>query len=73
METEMNSTKTKMAQSIQSVRREAQNLEVRYGKIGISAVVAAMRYQGYAEDPTHVSADSQPDRWLKDMVPEIAA
>jgi hypothetical protein len=72
----MNSTKTKTAQSIQStqsVRREAQNLEVRYGKIGISAVVAAMRYQGFAKKPAHVSADRQPDRWLKDMVPEIAA
>jgi hypothetical protein len=69
----MNSTKTKMAQSTESVRREAQNLEVRYGKIGISAVVAAMRYQGYAKNPADVPADRQPDRWLKDMVPEIAA
>ena len=30
---------TKMAQSTQSVRREAHNLEFRYGEIGISAVV----------------------------------
>src|SRR5450631_2051561 len=35
-ETEMKSTK--MAPSTPSIRREAQNLEVRYGKIGISAV-----------------------------------
>jgi hypothetical protein len=69
----MNSTKTKTAQSTQSVRREAQDLEVRYGKIGISAVVAAIRYQGCAKKPAHVSADRQPDRWLRDMVPEIAA
>jgi hypothetical protein len=69
----MNSTKTKTAQTTQSIRREVQNLEVRYGKIGISAVVAAMRYQGYAKKPAHISADHQPDRWLKDMVPEIAA
>jgi hypothetical protein len=69
----MNSTKTKITQSTQSVRREVQNLEVRYGNIGISAVAAAMRYQGYAKKPAHVSADRQPDRWLKDMVPEIAA
>jgi len=67
----MNSTKT--AQTTQSIRREVQNLEVRYGKIGISAVVAAMRYQGYAKKPALVSADRQPDRWLKEMVPEIAA
>jgi hypothetical protein len=72
-ETEMNSTKTKITQSTQSVRREVQNLEVRYGNIGISAVAAAMRYQGYAKKPALVSADRQPDRWLKDMVPEIAA
>ncbi len=67
----MNSTK-KM-QSTQSIRREAQNLEVRYGKIGISAVVAAMRYQSDAKRPAHVSAETQPDRWLQEMVPEIAA
>jgi hypothetical protein len=75
-ETEMKSTKTEMGQSIQSaqsVRREAQNLEVRYGEIGISAVAAAMRYQGEAKQPAPVSTDGQPDRWLQEMVPEIAA
>ena len=64
---------TKMAPSTPSTRREAQNLEVRYGKIGISAVAAAMRYQGDATSPADVSTDGQPDRWLKDMVPEFAA
>ena len=64
---------TKMAQSTQSVSREAPNLEVRYGEIGISAVVAAMRYQGDAKTPVPVSTDRRPDRWLKDMVPEFAA
>jgi hypothetical protein len=64
---------TKVAQSTQSVRREAQNLEVRYGEIGISAVVAAMRYQGDVKSPAHIPADRQPDRWLKDMVPDFAA
>jgi hypothetical protein len=63
----------KMMQSTQSIRREVQNLEVRYGKIGISAVVAAMRYQGGAKDPAHVATQRQPDRWLQEMVPEIAA
>jgi hypothetical protein len=67
----MKSTKT--AQSTQSIRREAQNLDFRYGKIGISAVAAAMRYQGDAKDAAHVPTDRQADRWLKDMVPEIAA
>ena len=64
----MKSTKT--LQSTQSIRREAQNLEVRYCKIGISAVVAAMRYQGAAKRPAH---NATPDRWLREMVPEIAA
>jgi hypothetical protein len=64
---------TKMAPSSPSIRREAQNLEVRYGKIGISAVAAAMRYQGDATTPADASTDGQPDRWLKDMIPEVAA
>jgi hypothetical protein len=67
----MKSTKT--AQTTQSIRRETQNLDVRYGKIGISAVAAAMRYQGDAKDPAHVAKDRRADRWLKDMVPEFAA
>jgi hypothetical protein len=40
---------TKIAQPNQSARREAQDLDVRYGQIGISAVAAAMRYQGDAK------------------------
>jgi hypothetical protein len=67
----MKSTKT--AQSTQSIRRDAQNLDGRYGKIGISAVAAAMRYQGDTKDPARVPTDRQADRWLKDMVPEFAA
>jgi hypothetical protein len=70
-ETEMKSTK--MAPSTQSVRREPQNLEVRYGKIGISAVAAAMRYQGDATTPADASTDRQAHLWLKDMVTEFAA
>jgi len=59
-----------------SSRREAQNLAIRYGEIGISAVAAAMRYQG--EGRKAASATSHPpgraaDRWLEDMLPEAAA
>ena len=62
---------TKMAPSN---RPEAQNLEVRYGQIGISAVAAAMRYQGDAGDRARVaSVRPTTDRWLREMVPEIAA
>jgi hypothetical protein len=64
---------TDMAPSTRSIRGETQNLEVRYGKIGISAVVAAMRYQGDTTIPEDAAAARQPDRWLNDMVPEIAA
>ena len=64
---------TKMALSTRSTRREAQNLEVRYGKIGISAVAAAMRYQGDAGDRARVISVRQADRWLREMVPDIAA
>jgi hypothetical protein len=72
----MKSTKTETRQSVQSprsVRREAQNLEIRYGEIGISAVAAAMRYQGAAKKLATVPTDHQPDRWLQEMVPEVAA
>jgi hypothetical protein len=69
----MESTKTGQSnQSTHSVRRDAQNLEIRYGKIGISAVAAAMRYQGDANSSIRLSAD-QSDRWLMQMVPEVAA
>ena len=60
---------TKMAQPTQSARREAPNLEVRYGEIGISAVVAAVRYQGAAKRPAQIAT---PDRWLQELISEIA-
>jgi hypothetical protein len=63
----------KSSKNMQSTRREAPHLEVRYGEIGISAVAAAMRYQGDTKDPAHVPTDRQADRWLNDMVPEFAA
>jgi hypothetical protein len=66
-------TSPKMTKPTQSLRREAQNLEVRYGEIGISAVAAAMRYQGDVKTPAHVSSERPPDRWLMDAVPEFAA
>ena len=57
-----------------SSRREAQNLAVRYGEIGISAVAAAMRYQGEgraAPVPSRARGRAA-DRWLEDMLPEAA-
>jgi hypothetical protein len=68
----------KMTKTTQSIRREAQNLEIRYGEIGISAVAAAMRYQGDAKipdakTPAHVPTAGERDRWLEDAIPEFAA
>jgi hypothetical protein len=63
-ETEMKSKKP-------FIPREPQNLSVRYGEIGISAVAAAMRYQGN-DNGSREPAGSEPNRWLKDMVPEGA-
>jgi hypothetical protein len=72
----MKSAKT--TKTTQSIRREAQNLEVRYGEIGISAVAAAMRYQGDAKTPAQVTpaqVSSRPrsDQRIKDEAPEFAA
>jgi hypothetical protein len=68
----------KMTKTTPSVRRDAepevrQNLEVQYGEIGISAVAAAMRYQTEVKAPPLVPAESQPDRWLDETVPEFTA
>jgi len=65
----------KSAKSKQSIRREAQNLEVRYGEIGISAVAAAMRFQGDAKTPAQAAGEPkahQPhNQWHEDAVPEL--
>jgi hypothetical protein len=50
---------------------EPQNLSLRYGEIGISAVAAAMRYQG-EDKRSSMAAGSEPSGWLEDMVPESA-
>jgi hypothetical protein len=77
----MNSTKP--ARSIPSKRRGAQDLEVRYGQIGISAVAAAMRYQGDlktdlktktdAKTAASVSSNRQSDQRLQDLLAGFAA
>ena len=55
-----------------SIPREPQNLSLRYGEIGISAVAAAMRYQGEDKSPG-MAAGTEPSRTLGDMVPLEAA
>lgn len=44
-------TATKSANSEQDIRDRDPDLDRRYGKIGISAVAAAMRFQGEARNP----------------------
>jgi hypothetical protein len=75
----------KSANSKRSIRHEAQNLEVRYGEIGISAVAAAMRFQGDRKAAAQAAGEpklhqwsrqwfqQRYDQWHEDSVPEFAA
>lgn len=51
-----------------SPRSETQNLAVRYGEIGISAVAAAMRYQARAR-----LEEAPAQRPLEEVAPEVSA
>ena len=44
----------KATEQKQDSARQYTNLDTRYGKIGISAVAAAVRYQGRIENPKDV-------------------
>jgi hypothetical protein len=47
-------------------RRKAQDLEVRYGEIGIAALAAALRYQSESKSaPAPVAP--RDERWLLEM------
>jgi hypothetical protein len=71
----------KSAKPKRSIRRDDHILEVRYGEIGISAVAAAMRFQGDAKSPARAAGEPKPyqwphlrpDQWHEDAVPEFAA
>ncbi len=43
--------------------REAQNLHERYGKIGISAVAAALPYQSDAKNPAYAPVTPRDWQW----------
>jgi hypothetical protein len=62
----------KASQSAEAAVCEASNLEVRYGKIGISAVVAAMRYRSDARAPEQDS-DVHRSGKRQQKLPEFAA
>ena len=48
--------------------REEPTLDGRYGKIGISAVAAAVRYQSDAKNPAYAPVVPRGDRWLAESV-----
>ena len=50
--------------------RKEPSLDGRYGKIGIPAVAAAVRYQSDAKNPAYAPAPVVPrgDRWLADSM-----
>jgi len=50
--------------------REVSSLDRRYGKIGISAVAAAVRYQSDAKNPAYAPVVPRDDKWwLAELVP----
>ena len=51
-------------------RRDRADLGARYGKIGISAVAAAVRYKGEARNPAY--APATPDPQAKDADSDIS-
>ena len=53
--------KTKTAADLNSQHDDA-NLDRRYGKIGISAVAAALHYQSDARNPAYAPVVSQADQ-----------
>lgn len=44
------------------------NLDRRYGKIGISAVVAALHYQSEAKNPAYAPVRWRYDQWCTEML-----
>lgn len=50
-------TVTKVAESVAESRHEQPDLDRRYGKIGISAVAAALAYPGEAKNPAYARVE----------------
>jgi hypothetical protein len=62
--------KTKDRGNTREVAAESTRLADRYRQIGISAVVAAVRYQGLAKNPAYAPA---PINWRNERAEEAAA
>jgi hypothetical protein len=52
-----------MANQESKKQRELENLHERYGKIGISAVAAALAFQGDAKNPAYAPVTRRYDQW----------
>lgn len=63
-----NNTASKRADD-RDVSRETATLDNRYGQIGISAVAAAVRYQGGAKNPAYAPCSN---KW-RDLIADVAA
>lgn len=48
-------------------REDDKSLDGRYGKIGIPAVAAAVRYQSEAKNPAYAPVTPRADQWFDDM------
>ena len=50
-----------------NTRRQDESLDGRYGKIGISAVAAALPYQSDAKNPAYAPVVHRDDQWRSEM------
>lgn len=67
-------TKEARQESDGDSRREEAGLDSCYGKIGISAVAAALPYQSNAKNPAYAPAAPREDMWLqRSWFAELAA
>ena len=57
-------TKKKTTKTSPEGRRNEPNLDSRYGEIGISAVAAALKYNGKAEALAPRQSTALADRWV---------
>jgi hypothetical protein len=60
-------TKKTAAQTSQNASRAEPNLDSRYGKIGISAVTAALQYRSEVKNPADAPAVHALDKWIAEV------
>ena len=50
-----------------NIRQRGEELDGRYGKIGISAVAAALPYQSDAKNPAYAPVVPRDDQWRSEL------